>query len=132
MGPRQCLVCNEAPSKYKCPSCLVPYCSLICFKKHKETPCTKTASSEAKPIAAPVLLLERPYYVDGQSEVLQKSQLESIASSSEIRDVLKDGELQKLISSIISSSNAENELDKAMENEIFRIFSNKILSTLSP
>lgn len=30
------------------------------------------------------------------------------ASSSEIRDVLKDGELQKLISSIISSSNAEN------------------------
>lgn len=64
--------------------------------------------------------------------MLQKSQLESIASSSEIRDVLKDGELQKLISSIISSSNAENELDKAMENEIFRIFSNKILSTLSP
>jgi len=21
MGPRQCQVCNEAPSKYKCPSC---------------------------------------------------------------------------------------------------------------
>lgn len=30
------------------------------------------------------------------------------ASSSEIRDALKDGELQKLILSIISSSNAEN------------------------
>ena len=24
MGPRKCEVCNEALSKYKCPSCLVP------------------------------------------------------------------------------------------------------------
>ncbi|KAL4375933.1 hypothetical protein GQ457_02G016320 [Hibiscus cannabinus] len=35
-GPsRQCQVCNQAQSKYKCPSCLVPYCSLACFKTHK-------------------------------------------------------------------------------------------------
>uniref|UniRef100_A0A7N0TP89 HIT-type domain-containing protein n=2 Tax=Kalanchoe fedtschenkoi TaxID=63787 RepID=A0A7N0TP89_KALFE len=41
MGPRQCQVCNNAPSKYKCPSCIIPYCSLSCYKKHKETPCSK-------------------------------------------------------------------------------------------
>nr|GMD69104.1 zinc finger HIT domain-containing protein 3 [Ipomoea batatas] len=35
MGPKKCGVCEEAQSKYKCPSCLIPYCSLTCFKKHK-------------------------------------------------------------------------------------------------
>ncbi|KAL4573845.1 hypothetical protein LXL04_020665 [Taraxacum kok-saghyz] len=36
-----CKVCEKAESKYKCTACFVPYCSLICFKKHKETPCDK-------------------------------------------------------------------------------------------
>ncbi|GMM36419.1 Hit1 protein [Saccharomycopsis crataegensis] len=28
----KCLVCNKNDSKYKCPKCKIPYCSLICFK----------------------------------------------------------------------------------------------------
>ncbi|GMP90475.1 hypothetical protein CsSME_00041590 [Camellia sinensis var. sinensis] len=115
MGPRKCQVCDEAQSKYKCPTCLIPYCSVVCFKKHKEVPCVKPeSSSEAK-----------------------------LTSSSEIRDALKDKELQKLIYSIDCSADAENvsvimsallniedanlsltinELNKAMEVEAFRIF----------
>uniref|UniRef100_A0A8D0TV10 Zinc finger HIT domain-containing protein 3 n=1 Tax=Sus scrofa TaxID=9823 RepID=A0A8D0TV10_PIG len=30
-----CVICLEKP-KYRCPVCRVPYCSLICFRKHKE------------------------------------------------------------------------------------------------
>lgn len=186
MGPRQCQVCNEAQSKYKCPSCLVPYCSLVCYKKHKEIPCGKPICSEdnlsknsaasvaetscakpesseeksiipcAKPIPSednlsknsvfsvaelscakpqvsceeksrPVLLVERPYLVDEPCEVLQKSQLESIASSSEIRYALKNKELQELIYNIDYSPDAVKELDKAMGSEVFRIFSDKVL-----
>lgn len=76
--------------------------------------------------------VERSYHVDEPSAVLQQLQLESIASSGEIRDALKDKELQKLIYSIDFSADAENELNKAMEVEAFRIFSDKILSTISP
>ncbi|KAF9036657.1 hypothetical protein BJ165DRAFT_590899 [Panaeolus papilionaceus] len=47
-----CQICQEQPSKYKCSQCLVPYCSLGCYKKHKEIPCTKDASNE---IAMPAL-----------------------------------------------------------------------------
>ncbi|OQS07320.1 hypothetical protein THRCLA_00663 [Thraustotheca clavata] len=36
-----CGVCQENKSKYKCPRCLLRYCSLGCYKKHTETPCTK-------------------------------------------------------------------------------------------
>ncbi|KAK4582671.1 hypothetical protein RGQ29_025748 [Quercus rubra] len=128
MGPRKCEVCNEALSKYKCPSCLVPYCSLVCFKKHKEIPCAKPVSSEEKSTPVPESLVERPLTAEQPGDVLQKLQLEAIASSSEIRDALKDGNLQKLIYNIDGSPDAENELDKAMGAEVFRTFTEKILS----
>ncbi|KAG9587323.1 hypothetical protein KCU77_g10487, partial [Aureobasidium melanogenum] len=32
-----CGVCTQNESKYKCPSCRLRYCSLACFKQHKET-----------------------------------------------------------------------------------------------
>ncbi|KAL9318255.1 hypothetical protein ACSQ67_014772 [Phaseolus vulgaris] len=105
MGPRQCKVCNEAPSKYKCPSCYIPYCSLGCFKKHKELPCVKP-----QPLLETITtaVSESHVVVEETSEVLQKFQLEAIASSSEIRDSLNDKALQELICRIDSSSNAED------------------------
>uniref|UniRef100_A0A2N9ILR7 HIT-type domain-containing protein n=1 Tax=Fagus sylvatica TaxID=28930 RepID=A0A2N9ILR7_FAGSY len=187
MGPRKCEVCNEALSKYKCPSCLTPYCSLLCFKKHKEIPCAKPVpvSSEEKPTPVPESHVERPLTIEKPVEVLQKLQLEAIgpvpesrierpltveqpvevlqklqleaigmgfriaqsicrmkapmkerielaeASSSEIRDALKDENLLKLIYNIDGSPDAANELDKAMGVEAFRIFTDKILSAVS-
>ncbi|CAJ1968313.1 unnamed protein product [Sphenostylis stenocarpa] len=132
MGPRQCQVCNEAPSKYKCPSCYLPYCSLVCFKKHKELPCVKPQPSEATTTAVSESLEEKPMVVDETSEVLQKFQLDAIASSCEIRDALNDKALQELICGIDSSSNAENELDKAMAEEAFRLFTDKFFPVIQP
>ncbi|XP_004290030.1 PREDICTED: zinc finger HIT domain-containing protein 3 [Fragaria vesca subsp. vesca] len=146
MGPQVCQVCNEAQSKYKCPSCRAPYCSVPCFKKHKETPCVSLlhsednpkstcvlpVQSEEKPSAAPESVVERPVTVTEPSAVLKREQLEAIASSSELRDALKDESLQKLIESIDCSPDAENELDKAMDVEVFRLFTDKILSTINP
>ncbi|KAH7864533.1 hypothetical protein Vadar_030663 [Vaccinium darrowii] len=38
MGPSKCKICNEAQIKYKCSTCLTPYCSSsACLKKHKDT-----------------------------------------------------------------------------------------------
>lgn len=84
-----------------------------------------------KSTANPESRVERPLNVDEPSEVVKRSQHEAIASSSEIRDTLKDEDLQKLICAIDSSLDPESELDKAMEVEVFRTFTNKILSTIS-
>ena len=50
-----CCVCNELTNKYKCPMCIRPYCSLICFKQHKEIPCEPT-------------IPEAPFYEDKQPQ----------------------------------------------------------------
>ncbi|XP_062079213.1 uncharacterized protein LOC133783571 [Humulus lupulus] len=133
-GPKQCQVCNEAVSKYKCPSCLVPYCSLICFKKHKEIPCSMPVASQQnqKETAGPQSSIERPLQVAEPTKVLQSSQLEALASSSEICNTLKDENIQKLVCDIDNSSDPEKDLDKAMESEVFRAFTDKILSTVNP
>nr|XP_037868219.1 zinc finger HIT domain-containing protein 3 isoform X2 [Bombyx mori] len=38
-----CGTCRSDP-KYKCPTCMVPYCSVACYKLHKQNPCIKPPS----------------------------------------------------------------------------------------
>ncbi|XP_010548716.1 PREDICTED: zinc finger HIT domain-containing protein 3 isoform X2 [Tarenaya hassleriana] len=128
---RTCEICEKAQSRYKCPSCLAPYCSLSCFKKHKETPCAKPSSNEEKPAPLKEVPVERPVHVEEASQVVQKTQLEALASSSEVCEALKDESLQKLIRDIDSSSDPLLELDKAMGVEAFRVFTDKVLSHIS-
>ncbi|KAL8488302.1 hypothetical protein ACS0TY_024091 [Phlomoides rotata] len=132
MGPKKCEVCEDAHSKYKCPTCLIAYCSLPCFKKHKEIPCQKVEPiKEEKACPSSTKNDDKPSYVDEESEVLQESQLQSVASCNEIRSLVKNEKLQKLVYNIDSSADPESELDKAMEEEPFRLFTQKILSTIA-
>lgn len=45
MAAVSCQVCGPEGgaglAKYKCPTCFLKYCSVVCFKRHKETPCSK-------------------------------------------------------------------------------------------
>ncbi|KAF9482247.1 hypothetical protein BDN70DRAFT_904849 [Pholiota conissans] len=47
--PAQCQVCLEQDFKYTCPQCGIVYCSLACYKRHKESSCD-AASSSAQPV----------------------------------------------------------------------------------
>ncbi|KAJ7122062.1 hypothetical protein C8R43DRAFT_1033024 [Mycena crocata] len=44
MAPRirrsRCQICTNNESKYTCSGCATVYCSVPCYKKHKEVPCT--------------------------------------------------------------------------------------------
>ncbi|XP_012582023.1 PREDICTED: zinc finger HIT domain-containing protein 3 isoform X2 [Condylura cristata] len=70
-----CAVCLEKP-KYRCPACRVPYCSLACFRKHKEqcNPETRAAERRIRPPLAtktksPVENQGECYYQKFQKEV---------------------------------------------------------------
>lgn len=45
IGAETCGVCRENPSKYRCPGCTVPYCSLACNKAHKAGTADKSPCS---------------------------------------------------------------------------------------
>ena len=42
-----CTVCGSEPKKYKCPGCRAGYCSLACYKSHKEVCQSQQAGCEA-------------------------------------------------------------------------------------
>ncbi|KAI4717680.1 hypothetical protein E4T48_06109 [Aureobasidium sp. EXF-10727] len=59
-----CAVCEQNESKYKCSSCRLRYCSIACFKKHKDThandapkeqPAQTTPSAQLTPSDLPSL-----------------------------------------------------------------------------
>ncbi|KAJ4913357.1 HIT-type Zinc finger family protein [Raphanus sativus] len=158
MRPRAaptCEICEKVVSKYKCPSS-VPW--VVSRSTKTKTPCAKPSAPEEKPAASPakqvsvetkdvvvktehkasassaakdIPVARPPITVEEEKYVVEKTQLEAIASSSEIREALKDEALQKLISSIDSSSNPLQELDEAMGVEAFRVLTEKILANIS-
>ncbi|GAO47665.1 hypothetical protein SAICODRAFT_32224 [Saitoella complicata NRRL Y-17804] len=54
MSTTTCIVCETNPPKYKCPvaDCRAPYCSLGCYKTHKETHVTTTPATVSQPLAS--------------------------------------------------------------------------------
>ncbi|BBN17952.1 zinc finger HIT domain-containing protein 3 [Marchantia polymorpha subsp. ruderalis] len=133
MAPK-CGVCVEAESKYKCPNCLTPYCSLACYKTHKVTPCTKPPDPSAASQNEDVAKQPPRSFEENEDESgwrLRRAQLEAMAASDDIRRMLRDDELRKLIQKIDSSITPEKDLDKAMEGAAFKQFTDKILAVVS-
>ncbi|CED83374.1 Zinc finger, HIT-type [Phaffia rhodozyma] len=79
--PAACQICKTNASKYKCSTCQVVYCSVPCFKKHKEESCshlpppsetsppvssvslptsTPTSTSDPKPLPVPITSTSLP------------------------------------------------------------------------
>ncbi|CAM6104423.1 unnamed protein product [Calypogeia fissa] len=132
MAPK-CGVCEDSESKYKCPVCRTPYCSLPCYKSHKERPCSKPVDSvqgeEEKAPGQPPRSFEEDEDESGWR--LRRSQLEALAGSDDIRRMLRDDELRKLIQKVDSSITPEKDLDKAMEGPAFKEFTDKILAMIN-
>ncbi|XP_031743375.1 uncharacterized protein LOC101208978 isoform X4 [Cucumis sativus] len=80
----------------------------LCLKLLSEVPCAiKPVSEGDQSTACNGTFVDRPICVGDQNEVLEKSQLEAIASSSEIHNILNDEKLQKFILAIDSSPDPE-------------------------
>lgn len=108
-----CCVCQSKEPKYKCPKCLLPYCSVNCCKEHKlekcvfQAPVTPIIKREERSIA--------PSNVPVQElVVLTEAQKERLRSSSKLRALLKNTRLQRHLS-LINSERAERRQQKLKE-----------------
>lgn len=108
-----CCVCQSKEPKYKCPKCLLPYCSVNCCKEHKlekcvfQAPVTPIIKHEERPIV--------PSNVPAQElVVLTEAQKERLRSSSKLRALLKNTRLQRHLS-LINDERAERRQQKLKE-----------------
>ncbi|KAL1917914.1 uncharacterized protein VTP21DRAFT_3748 [Calcarisporiella thermophila] len=125
---KACGVCQENVSKYKCPICTLPYCSLPCYKKHKENPCEKPAPPPEPPKQDPPPL----NIPEDDESLLSDEQLAQLEHSDKVRQYLKDPRVCQLISEITSAEDAERRLDRAREDPEFEAFAQTLIDTVRP
>ncbi|KAI8371843.1 hypothetical protein BD560DRAFT_395605 [Blakeslea trispora] len=107
-----CNICQEQEAKYKCPKCRAPYCSLVCFKQHKEIPCEQNATDD-KPVHTfrkEITPIGPPDEEDPSR--LTQEDLAKLSYSKEIFEYLKDSQLREIITQIDASKTPERDLDR--------------------
>ncbi|KAI0798517.1 hypothetical protein BC629DRAFT_1581510 [Irpex lacteus] len=133
MPPKRakCQICNTNESKYTCATCMIVYCSVPCFKSHKEgAKPRKEAEIEIEEAAPPLrslTSLKWPYIPEESAypdplkrddpKQLQLHQYESIATSLAVRKALASNpKLPDLLRSIdrLRGADREEALQRAL------------------
>ncbi|KAI9257623.1 hypothetical protein BY458DRAFT_535227 [Sporodiniella umbellata] len=115
-----CEVCNNAESKYKCPKCKLQYCSLVCFKNHKDE-LTKEQPSrkDIKTVGDPD---------DEEPSRLTPEDLRKVLHSDDIHKFLEYSQIRKLVKLVDGSPQPEKTLDQLRsEDHKFDEFTQKLV-----
>ena len=71
-----CQVCKKPEWKYKCPKCVIRYCSVDCYKSHECSLATQKPPDQPLKRVSKALQLDS----DDESDLLTTSQLQSLDS----------------------------------------------------
>ncbi|KAK8823664.1 hypothetical protein WA577_002583 [Blastocystis sp. JDR] len=127
-----CVVCKEQESKYRCPKCGAPYCSVACFKVHK-TQCTAPTESNTAGQSTQKESGEDASDVDSDENsdllgnLISKERLQRIKESESIKELLNEPFLQRAIVKIMESDNKEKALMDLRENSEMAILIDELL-----
>ncbi|KAG1690555.1 hypothetical protein DVH05_028058 [Phytophthora capsici] len=130
-----CAVCEAAEAKYKCPTCRAPYCSLVCCKKHKETPCEPAPAPE-KPQEPPQPALAPATAMDEEdadpAEKLTDEQMNVLRTCDGINEMLSNPAITQALTQIDSTQDKMKALEKALLDPTFAKFMYQALDEVVP
>ncbi|CAL1573863.1 unnamed protein product [Knipowitschia caucasica] len=123
-----CIVCSEQPPKYRCPACRSRYCSVVCYRKHKDS-CLPAQSPPVPPVhEGKGSISTDQSTVDDLShdEIIDKvpmERLQLLGQSKELQDLLCNPHLRQLMLSIDNSESKDRAIKAAMQTPLFAEFS---------
>lgn len=117
-----CNICNKEISKYKCPICqIIKYCSIDCYKIHKEMKCEKP-SNKIYDLNEPISL---------QSYTVKEWQYDKLRNNQRIKQALSNIDLQKIIKMVDQSKKPEKLLENLIsKDERFAEFVDYMLTVI--
>ncbi|KAH8252689.1 hypothetical protein KR032_001259 [Drosophila birchii] len=127
-----CVSCTENPRKYKCSKCSAPYCSVACYKTHRDSPecVTRNVAKEKPADAVPdEPTLHEPFTTD---DTVPADKLQQLETSENLRNLLHNPHLRSLLNQIDVSMNAQAAMRAAMQEPLFVEFANACLQVVEP
>ncbi|XP_046557286.1 zinc finger HIT domain-containing protein 3-like [Haliotis rubra] len=124
----QCEVCTEEAAKYKCPQCVLRYCSVQCYKKHKET-CARKDANRKDP-GSETLEKERFQEQKEEGELsdtelettedkVDRHLLDKLGESEDLKNLLQNPHLRVMMSALVGAENPGKLMEEAMKEPIF-------------
>ncbi|XP_038670050.1 zinc finger HIT domain-containing protein 3 isoform X2 [Scyliorhinus canicula] len=146
-----CGVCEEQPPKYRCPRCELRYCSVGCYKIHKDG-CKPQESgsvstiSELYPALKEVIqqdanghhfpddIYDDDEEDDDEEEESDRVSLEKLRllESKELKSLLCNPHLKQLLLTVDKAEDKESIMKTAMQEPIFVEFADQCLHIVEP
>ncbi|XP_017033323.1 zinc finger HIT domain-containing protein 3 [Drosophila kikkawai] len=127
-----CVSCTEKPRKYKCSKCSAPYCSVACYKVHRDSPeCVIGDVSKNTPVnaVAEEPTLYGPFTTD---DTVPADKLQQLETSENLCNLLHNPHLRSLLHQIDVALNAQAAMRAAMQEPLFVEFANACLQVVEP
>ena len=129
-----CSVCKTVEKKYKCPVCMIFYCSLDCFKIHKTTTCNSfsQSSDEEDPGVVVDTLGEDASMLFPTQNTVPLEKLQLLGKSEKMKELLSNKHLRDFLTFLDSSEDKAMLMRKAMREPLFLEFVDVCLETMNP
>ncbi|XP_034033271.1 zinc finger HIT domain-containing protein 3 isoform X2 [Thalassophryne amazonica] len=129
-----CNVCSDQTPKYRCPACKIRYCSLGCYKRHKDT-CLpieqrEPAVPETKPFTAEPWSVEDLFDEDDFVDKVPLQKLQLLGRSEKLRELLGNHHLRSLLRSVDGVDSKDEAMRAAMQEPLFVEFSDQCLKVV--
>ncbi|KPJ08544.1 Zinc finger HIT domain-containing protein 3 [Papilio machaon] len=123
-----CIQCS-LNAKYKCPTCRQPYCSVGCYKLHKENPCSApTLVTELKNnVVHNAVEYEYP-----TEDTVPIEKLLLLEKSAEVKKCLENPYLREVLELLDKSSHPDALIKEYMIEPIFTEFADACLKVVQP
>ena len=123
-----CEVCRVVEKKYCCPKCSVVYCSLACFKQHKEGEGCRVEEREGWVVDTAAEQVVAYQFPTADTVPMEKLQL--LAGSAKLRHLLDNPHLRTFLTTLDSSEDKGRLMRKAMREPLFVEFVDSCLEAL--
>ncbi|KAL3858006.1 hypothetical protein ACJMK2_012624 [Sinanodonta woodiana] len=129
----KCEICKEMLSKYKCPQCLLRYCSLGCYKDHKAKSCQPIQKTDTQTLRnIPDGIQTQQKGNEGQSlefdteDKVSQEALERLGKSSRLLAILENPHLRDIMVGMTTKHPGQL-MEAAMHEPIFQEFADECL-----
>ncbi|XP_070495755.1 zinc finger HIT domain-containing protein 3 [Chironomus tepperi] len=127
-----CYVCEKEVSKYKCPACSIQYCSVSCFKTHKNGQRDELVKqNKSQDFENTVVEDRQPARVMFETiDTLPTQKLEELKDSEGLKELLKNKYLRDFLQELNEARNPWKAMKAAMSEPLFLEFADECLKVV--